>query len=72
MSRRLKGVPFSEEHKRKIGLANKGRKASEETKRKLSKSHKGIKQSEDSKRKKSESIKLWWAKRKTIEDIVKS
>lgn len=72
MSKRLKGVPLSEEHKSKIGLANKGRKASKETRRKLSESHKGIKQSEGSRKRKSESIKLWWAKRKTIEDIVKS
>lgn len=72
MSKRLKCVPLSEEHKSKIGLTNKGRKASEDTKRKLSESHKGISQSEESKRKRSESIKLWWAKRKSIEDIVKS
>ena len=72
MSKRLKGIPLSEEHKSKIGLANKGRKASIETKMKLSEAHKGIKQSEESKRKRSESIKLWWAKRKSIEDIVKS
>ena len=55
MSKRLKGIPLSKEHKSKIGLANKG-----------------IKQSEESKRKRSESIKLWWTKRKSIEDIVKS
>lgn len=72
MSKRLKGVPLSEEHKSKIGLANKGRKASEITRKKLSESHKGISQREESKRKRSESIKLWWAKRKSIEDIVKS
>ena len=72
MSKRLKGIPLSEEHKSKIGLANKGRKASIETKMKLSEAHKGIKQSEESKRKRSVSIKLWWAKRKSIEDIVKS
>lgn len=72
MSKRLKGVPLSEEHKSKIGLANKGRRASESTRKKLSESHKGISQSEESKRKRSESIKLWWAKRKSIEDIVKS
>lgn len=64
MSKRLKGVPLSEEHKSKIGLANRGRK--------LSESHKGIPQSEESKRKRSESIKLWWTKRKSVEDIVKS
>lgn len=72
MSKRLKGVPLSEEHKSKIGEANRGKKASEEVKRKLSEVHKGISQSEESKRKRSESIKLWWAKRKSIEDIVKS
>lgn len=68
----IKGVPLSEEHKSKIGLANKGRRASESTRKKLSESHKGISQSKESKRKRSESIKLWWAKRKSIEDIVKS
>ena len=72
MSKRLKGVPLSEEHKSKIGKANRGREASMEIRRKLSEAHKGIKQSEDSRRKRSESIKLWWAKRKSIEDIVKS
>ena len=72
MSKRLKGVPLREEHKSKIRLANKGRRASETTRKKLSESHKGISQSEESKRKRSESIKLWWAKRKSIEDIVKS
>ena len=72
MSKRLKGVPLSEEHKSKIGLANKGREASEITRKKLSESHKGISQREESKRKRSESIKLWWTKRKSIEDIVKS
>ena len=72
MSKRLKGVPLSQNHKDKIGLANKGRLASEETKRKLSEAHKGIVQSEEAKRKRSETIKLWWAKRKANEDIVKS
>lgn len=72
MSKRLKGVPLSAEHKSKIGLANKGKIASEETRKKLAESHKGIFQSEDTKRKRSESIRLWWARRKSIEDIVKS
>lgn len=72
MSKRLKGVSFSEEHKAKIALANTGRKASAETRNKLSESHKGIKQSDESRRKRSEAIKAWWAKRKSIEDIVKS
>lgn len=38
MSKRLKGIPLSEEHKSKIGLANKGIKQSEESKRKRSES----------------------------------
>lgn len=70
MSLRLKGKPLTEEHKANIGKSNKGRKASLETKLKLSESHKGIIQSEESKRKRSETIKAWWAKRKSIEDIV--
>ena len=70
MSLRLKGKPLSEEHKANIGKANSGRKATEATKQKLSESHKGIKQSEESRKKRSETIKAWWAKRKSIEDIV--
>ena len=70
MSLRLKGKPLTEEHKANIGKSNKGRKASLETKLKLSESHKGIIQSEESKRRRSETIKAWWAKRKSIEDIV--
>lgn len=72
MSRRLKGVPHSKEHTAKIAKANTRKKASEATKKRLSESHRGIKQSEESKRKKSETIKAWWAKRKSSEDIVKS
>lgn len=72
MSKRLKGIPLSQEHKDKIGLANKGKKASNETRKKLSEAHKGIEQSIESRRKRSESIKQWWAKRKSSEDIVKS
>ena len=72
MSRRLKGKPLPKEHVAKIAKANTGRKASEETRKRLSESHKGIKQSEEAKKKKSEAIKAWWAKRKSIEDIVKS
>lgn len=34
--------------------------------------HKGIPQSEESKRKRSETIKAWWAKRRSVEDIVES
>lgn len=72
MSKRLKGISHSKEHSAKIAKANTGKKASEETKKRLSESHKGIVQSEESKRKRSETIKAWWAKRKSSEDIVKS
>lgn len=72
MSLRLKGKPLSEEHKANIGKANSGKKATDATKRKLSESHKGIKQSEESRKKRSETIKAWWAKRKSNEDIVNS
>ena len=44
MSEAMKGrkrAPFSEEHRRKIGLKSKGRKHSEETKRKMSEAMKG-------------------------------
>ena len=47
----------TEEHKRKIGEAHKGKHHSEETKRKLSESHKGKQFSEEHKRKISESHK---------------
>lgn len=72
MSKRLKGVKHSEEHIAKIAAANRGRKATFETRKKLSESHKGIIQSEESRRKRSETIKAWWAKRKSVEDIVES
>jgi group I intron endonuclease len=72
MSKRLKGVKHSEEHIAKIAAANRGRKATLETRKKLSESHKGIIQSEESRRKRSETIKAWWAKRKSVEDIVES
>lgn len=72
MSLRLKGKPLSEEHKANIGKANSGKKATDATKKKLSESHKGIKQSEESRKKRSKTIKAWWTKRKSNEDIVKS
>lgn len=72
MSNRLKGISLSEEHKAKIGLANKGKIRDLATKKKLSESYKGILQSEESRRKRSETIKAWWAKRKSVEDIVES
>ena len=37
-----KGIPCSEEHRKKISEANKGRKCSDETRKKLSESHKGM------------------------------
>ena len=59
-----KGVSPSEETRKKISEANKGRQAwnkgktlSDEYRKKLSDAHKGIPQSEESKRKKSESLK---------------
>ena len=72
MSERLKGKPLSADHRAKIGNANRGRKASPETRHLLSESHKGIPQSKESREKRSRTIKAWWAKRKAIEDIVKS
>lgn len=51
------GRKCSEETKRKISEANKGKHPSEETRRKLSESHKGKKFSEETKRKMSKSLK---------------
>lgn len=51
-------VEFSEERRRKISEAQKGRKlSSEETRKKLSESHRGLKQSEETKAKRSASMK---------------
>lgn len=72
MSHRLKGVKLSPEHVAKIAASNRGRKATLETRKRLSESHKGIIQSEESRRKRGETIKAWWVKRKSIEDIVES
>ena len=72
ISNRLKGIRLSKEHKAKIGLANKGKIRDLATKKKLSEAHKGILQSGESRRKRSETIKPWWAKRKSVEDIVES
>ena len=60
LSEALKGIPCSEEHKRKISEANRGRHnipLSEETKRKISEACKGIPRSEETKRKISEARK---------------
>ena len=51
------GYKHSEESKRKIGEAHKGKTISEETRRKMSEAHKGIKLSEEHKRKMSEARK---------------
>ena len=56
-ARYWKGIKRSEEFKRKVSEANKGRKLSEEHKRKLSEAHKGRSQSEESNRKRSEMMK---------------
>nr|DAH00668.1 MAG TPA: intron associated endonuclease [Crassvirales sp.] len=72
MNKRLKNKPLSAAHRSNISRALKGRKLSDDFKRKLSESHLGIPQSEESRRKRSETIKAWWARRKAIEDIVKS
>ena len=61
LSEALKGIPCSQEHKRKISEANRGRHnitRSEETKRKISEARKGIPRSEETKRKISEARRL--------------
>jgi hypothetical protein len=72
LSNRLRGTNLTEEHKARIGAANRGKVRTIATRQKLSEAHKGILQSEESRRKISETIKAWWAKRKSIEDIVES
>ena len=42
-----KGIPLSSEHKRKIGLANRGRVVSEDTKKKISLAKTGVKLKKD-------------------------
>ena len=67
LSEALKGIPCSEEHKRKISEANRGRHNiphSEETKRKISEARKGIPRSEETKRKISEARRLHSQKKK--------
>jgi len=51
------GKELSEEHKRKIGKASRGRNHTEETKRKMSEAHKGKKQSEEHRKNNSEAQK---------------
>ena len=53
--------PCSEERKRKIGDANRGRKFSEEAKRRMSEGQKGKKFNDEYKRRKSEKLKSEWA-----------
>jgi len=66
MSKTRKGMKKSDEHKRKIGIANlgnkhnKGRKCSEEVKQKISKALKGRKQSEEQKLQNSISLQKFY------------
>ena len=67
LSEALKGIPCSEEHRRKISEALKGRTGiprSEETKRKISESRKGIFHTEEERRKISEARHRYWQKKK--------
>ena len=64
LSKRMKGVPKSEEHKRKIGIAHKGEKnhmwgkiVSEETRKKISEAKTGTTMSSEAKKKMSEANK---------------
>ena len=66
------GKKLSQEHKNKIAQSHIGIKPSNETRKRLSESHKGKEQSIESRIKRSNTIKEWWAKRKSSEDIVKS
>jgi hypothetical protein len=51
---KYKGIPKSEEHKRKIGLASSKRKHSEESKKKISDSRRGVLSSDETKKKLSD------------------
>lgn len=53
--------PCSEERKRKIGAANRGRVFSDEARQRMSKGQKGKKYSDDTRRLKSEQLKKEWA-----------
>ena len=55
-----KKAPFTEEHKRKIGLKSLGRKHTEESKEKLRQAHLGKKMSEETKKKMSKASKKYW------------
>ena len=58
------GKPYSDKTKRKISLANKGRKQSDEEKEKRRIAAMRINQTQEYKKRQSERIKLWWAERK--------
>lgn len=51
----------TEERRRKVSKANKGRKITEEQRKRFSESHKGLKQSEENKKKKSEALKVYYS-----------
>ena len=66
--RRLHGINMSDETRRKISEAKKGKKLapfSEERRRKMSESHKGKVLSDETRRKLSEAAKRSWAKKKS-------
>jgi group I intron endonuclease len=51
----------TEEHRKKISIANKGKKRTEEQRKRFSESHKGLKQSEESKQKRSVALKEFYS-----------
>ena len=57
MSESKKGVKHSDDHRRKVSEASKGRKLSAETKRRMSEAKKGIKLSDEHRKRISESLK---------------
>lgn len=65
-----KGIKLSEEHKRKMSEARKGRVLSEEWRRKLSEARKGKSKTEEHKRKISISQTLALKKNKKTEELV--
>ena len=64
------GMKHSQEFKDAMSLRLKGKPLSEEHKANIGKANRGRKASLETKRKLSETIKAWWAKRKSVGDIV--
>lgn len=60
----LRGVSLSADHKKKIGLANKGKIRTEETRRKLSEAHLGKRPDPEMLIRRNAAIKAAWARRK--------